>query len=245
MMQAIDTESFSTIVREFYDLQKLRIATSNRLLKVPESDLLKSITADLERHEDMLQKRIKPELLNFEIYRKFLIGITGCGPLMSGCIITELGKQHRAAKGIAAFENPSKIVMYAGLAPRHVYKEKHNYKYNWFLKLSLLGEQKLVDQFIMHKHKFGYHKYLELREASKIKHPEKTVVDGKTMWNDGHLSNMAKKELAVIFLTNVWNKWRTLEGLPVVEPYVKAYMHHPDVVWNPDVWIDHPERLKM
>lgn len=227
-------------MREFYDIQKLRISTDNRLKRMPESEVLASASTDFDKNEAILQKKIKPELKNYPIYRRFLAGITGCGPLLSGCLISEIGKTHKNGQGIAAFPNPSKIIKYAGIGPREIYS---NHKFNWFLKMSFLGEQKLVDQFIMHRHPFGYPRYLELKESMRIKHPEKLIINGKTRFSDAHISNMAKKEVANIFLTNLWSKWRTLEGLPVINIYAQDVLGHTNIVKNPDVWIDKEEKL--
>lgn len=233
------------MVREFYDLQKLRVATSNRLERFKsDPDALKvmeHLFADLEKHEAALELKVKQAIRGVSIYRRFLSGITGCGPLLSACLVSEIGRIHKEGEGIAAFSKPSKLIKCMGIAPREAYAD---HKYNWFLKSKILGEQGLIDQFILHRHGFAYDKYVELKAHMRNKYPEKSKRDdGKWQHNDGHIHNMAKKELANMFLIHLWQKWRTLEGLPVTNPYVQAILGHSGIVSDPNVWIDKPDKL--
>jgi hypothetical protein len=186
-------------------------------------------------NELRFQNRIKEDLKGIKIYDKWLSRIKGIGPLMAGCIVSEVGREHKEGKGIGAFSTISKLWYYAGIAPRSVYQKEHNF--NWFLKMTLLGEQKVIDQFILHKHPFGYGFYISEKEELRRKHPEKIVVEGKTKFNDGHLANMAKKELAAIFMSHLWLKWRTLEGLPLSKPYSEQILQHSHIYSDPDVWV--------
>jgi hypothetical protein len=250
-MNAKTIADLSTYVRTFYDLQKLRIQTSNRVKTLEEekdddsisgSLLMQNIKNRLESFEQELEGKIRPQLKEIKIYNEYLRGIKGCGPLLSASIVSEIGRLHVGGEGIAAFDNPSKLIKYSGVGPREIYKD---HKYNWFLKMTLLGEQKLIDQFILHKHKNAYDRYLRLKEIMRTKYPEKIVDEkGKTKYNDGHISNMAKKELANMFLIHLWQVWRKFENLEVKQPYVQSVLQHQNIITDPfEFWVDKPNML--
>lgn len=72
--------------------------------------------------------------------------------------------------------------------------------------------------------------YYAEKERLRRLHPEKIVVDGKTMYNDGHIHNMAKRKTVKIFLQHLWVTWREREGLPVSQPYVQAILGHTHII---------------
>lgn len=81
--------------------------------------------------------------------------------------------------------------------------------------------------------------YVEIYYAEKAKqraiHPEKVIYkngngESKTMYNDGHIDNMARRKMVKIFLQNLWIFWRESEGLPTNQPYVQAILGHADII---------------
>lgn len=59
--------------------------------------------------------------------------------------------------------------------------------------------------------------YDSAKEHFKVKHPD---------WSDGHCHNAALGNMIKIFLSHLWLRWRTLEGLPIPQPYVQEHLGH-------------------
>lgn len=52
------------------------------------------------------------------------------------------------------------------------------------------------------------------------------LVNTHTEWTKGHAHNAATRKMIKMFLSHLWLRWRTLEGLPVRQPYVHEKMGH-------------------
>jgi len=66
------------------------------------------------------------------------------------------------------------------------------------------------------------------QEESQVMHLGKM-----TPWKDvskGHRDNAAKRWMVKHFLQDLYNEWRTVEGLPVREPYQQEYLGHKHAV---------------
>jgi hypothetical protein len=75
--------------------------------------------------------------------------------------------------------------------------------------------------------KSGYRRlYDEIKITERRKHPEKIVTNGKTTYNDGHIHNMTMRKVVKIFLSHIWTRWRTLDGLEVTKPYESQILNH-------------------
>lgn len=61
-----------------------------------------------------------------------------------------------------------------------------------------------------------------IKRANKEAGAEK---DG-AVWSDGHVDNAARRYMAKIFLSHLWQIWREAEGLPVRPPYALEYLDH-------------------
>ncbi len=70
------------------------------------------------------------------------------------------------------------------------------------------------------------HLYLKIKAEEKRLHPTKEVINGKTFWNPGHLDNRALRKVIKIFLSHLWQEWRSLEGLEVTKPYASTILGH-------------------
>lgn len=102
------------LVSTFYDMQKLRICTWNRLKIKKDGSMMKGyVQADvgkfifeteifnmkeyadsLMKNEKRLYDQIEEIVKKFSIYGKFLEGVKGCGPLMSAVIISYIDIEH-------------------------------------------------------------------------------------------------------------------------------------------------------
>lgn len=173
-----------------------------------------------EGHKYMISQLIK----DVPIYQAFLVGVKGCGPVLSSVLYTELDP-YKA-------KYPSSFWRYAGLdvaedgegrtkKKKHLIKVQYTDKngklavkdsitYNPFLKSKLLGV--LGGQFLRHKgEKYCqlYHGYRN-RLDNHPKHKDKTP---------GHRYKMSLRYAVKIFLVDLHIAWRELEGLPVYGPY--------------------------
>jgi len=95
--------------------------------------------------------------------------------------------------------------------------EEWHSPYNKILKAELYV---VVDNFIKHRTPVYRQFYDKAKAEDREKHPEKIVVNGRTMYNDGHLHARAMRRTAKLFLEHLWVKWREYEGLPVSEPWI-------------------------
>lgn len=184
---------------------------------------------ELEDQEKTHFRRLGNILKDYPIYNNFLAGVVGVGPAMAGVIISEID--------ITKAEYPSSIHKYAGLdvakdgqgrsrRKEHledseyvdadgVVQTKKGITFNPFLKTKLVGV--LGSSFIKQspdkcKYRKVYDNYkhrLENMDAHKEK-------------SKGHRHNMAVRYMIKIFLIDLYNEWRALEGLPVAPTYTEA-----------------------
>ena len=95
-MNELRRERLRHAVRFFYDLQKLRIQTSNRSttetveLDKADQTFLDATGSTLKGLEKNALKEVQRWLKGVEIYERFLKDQKGCGPTMSGVIISEV-----------------------------------------------------------------------------------------------------------------------------------------------------------
>jgi len=184
---------------------------------------------ELEDQEKTHFRRLGNILKDYPIYNNFLAGVVGVGPAMAGVIISEID--------ITKAEYPSSIHKYAGLdvakdgqgrsrRKEHledseyvdadgVVQTKKGITFNPFLKTKLVGV--LGSSFIKQspdkcKYRKVYDDYkhrLENMDAHKEK-------------SKGHRHNMAVRYMIKMFLIDLYNEWRKLEGLPVAPTYTEA-----------------------
>lgn len=182
---------------------------------------------DLIAREKRSFRDIEAALSGIPVYEQFLKNVPGCGPAMSGVIISELDPH--------AAKYPSSFWAYAGLdvAPdgrgrssksEHLIdveyvatdgttKIRKSLTHNRWLKTKLLavlgpsflraGKGEFRDAYYNYKHRLENHPA----------HTEKTPL---------HRHNMAIRYSVKLFLQMLHAKWRELEGLPVSAPYSEA-----------------------
>ena len=184
---------------------------------------------ELEAQEKTHFRRLGNILKDYPIYNNFLAGVVGVGPAMAGVVISEID--------ITKAEYPSSLHKYAGLdvagdgqgrSRRKEHLEDSEYvdadgvvqikkgiTFNPFLKTKLVGV--LGSSFVKQspdkcKYRKVYDDYkhrLENMDAHKEK-------------SKGHRHNMAVRYMIKIFLIDLYNEWRALEGLPVAPTYTEA-----------------------
>ena len=184
---------------------------------------------ELEEQEKTHFRRLGNILKDYPIYNNFLAGVVGVGPAMAGVVISEID--------ITKAEYPSSVHKYAGLdvagdgqgrsrKKEHLEESQYTDKngelqtkkgitFNPFLKTKLVGV--LGSSFVKQspdkcKYRKVYDDYkhrIENMEAHKEK-------------SKGHRHNMAVRYMIKIFLIDLYNEWRSLEGLPVAPTYSEA-----------------------
>lgn len=187
---------------------------------------------ELEQQEKNHFKRLGNILKDYPIYTQFLDGVKGIGPAMAGVIISEID--------ITKAEYPSSLHKYAGLdvasdgqgrSRRKEHLEDSEYKdkdgkiqtkrgitFNPFLKTKLVGVlgssflKQSPDKCEYRKVYDDYKHRLEHMDAHKEK-------------SKGHRHNMAIRYMIKMFLIDLYNEWRALEGLPVAPTYAEAKLH--------------------
>lgn len=179
---------------------------------------------DLEIQEDTHFKRLGAVLKEYPIFTNFLEKVKGCGPAMSGVIISEID--------IIKCKYASSIWAYAGLdvakdGQGRSKKKEHlvevdyidkdgnaakrvGITFNPFLKTKLIGV--LGSSFLRvgeNTYSKIYYDYKHRLENSPA-HIEKSK---------GHRHNMAIRYMVKRFLADLYVAWRTIEGLPVMSEY--------------------------
>ena len=184
---------------------------------------------ELETQEKNHFKRLGNILKGYPIYSEFLEGVRGVGPAMAGVILSEID--------ITKAEYPSSLHKYAGLdvagdgqgrSRKKEHLEESDYidkdgviptkkgiTFNPFLKTKLVGV--LGSSFV--KQPADKCKYRKVYDDYKhrLEH-----MDAHKEKSKGHRHNMAVRYMIKIFLIDLYNEWRSLEGLPVAPTYNEA-----------------------
>ena len=224
-MNAVQSE-FKSIVGENKVTRRRKYLYEGLIANIGELYLIE-MYIELESKEKSMGRALQSILETFPIYTEFLAGVKGCGPLMSGVIISEFD--------ISKAKYASSLWKYAGLdvAPdgkgrsrkkEHLVdteytdritgevKTKKSITFNPWLKTKLVGV--LGSGFVKQGEKYRqiYDDYKHRLQHAPA-HAEKT---------DGHRHNMAVRYMIKLFLVDLYEHWRYLEGLPVHKPYHEA-----------------------
>lgn len=96
----------------------------------------------------------------------------------------------------------------------------------------------VCDQFIKQQTPLYADYYYEEKRRLRMLHPE-PVETGRNAWpkdwTDNHVHRCAMRKTIKLFLSHLWVTWRTIEGLPVTDPYVKAIMGHDGIIDPPAI----------
>lgn len=233
---ALDSEATDILkqLRIDYKLITDGIAEKKRMPKVFKGEGIISDFTDfaltrsyfsMEKTEDEAFSALEKVVVEHPIY-PFLKAVRGCGPALSGVIISEIDI-HKA-------EYPSSLHMLAGLdvaadgRGRSRRKEhlvvkdyidaegevcqKNGITYNPWLKTKLVGV--LAGCMIKAGGPYAdaYRDYKN-RLANHPKHIEKTPA---------HRNRMAMRYMVKLFLNDLYNAWRAAENLPIAPPYHEA-----------------------
>lgn len=199
-------------------------------LVIMEKDNIKILERTLNRHP---------------LYTDFLKDVKGCGPLMSAVIISEFDPYK--ARHVSSFYKYAGLDVVidkeTGIGEGRSKKSNHleevtytNSKgeectrvgitFNPFLKTKLLGV--LGGSFLKSKSPYS-NAYYDYKHRKTLQYGDTTFDSEGNMTiklKDGmtakHIHNMANRYMVKQFIRDLWVAWRTIEGLPVTEPYEVA-----------------------
>ena len=246
-------QSLSIMVRMYYDYQRERESLDGRLGRKKDTDkegniIMKKGARPIDpailqyivnRREEILAAEeailfgapvtkngkvvnheggIVQEIHLHPLWKNFLKGVKGCGEAMAGVIITEFD--------INKAPTVSNLWSFSGLAPGKDRKTKgQKCPYNQFLRAKLCGV--LGSSFLKCNSPYRtYYDDMKLRlESSDWGMASKNPTD-KSRPKAGHQHKAATRYMVKMFLKDLYVAWRTLEGLPVREPYQEQYLGH-------------------
>lgn len=185
---------------------------------------------ELERVERQQFGQLEAVLTEFPIYTGWLRDIVGVGPTMAAVIISEFD--------ISKARYPSSLWAYSGLdvgpdgrgrsrRKEHLVKreyvdkdgevkERDSITFNPFLKTKLMGV--LAGSFLRCKSPYAdiYRQYRHRLETDPA----------KAEWSKGRSNEAAKRYMVKMFLCDLYNAWRPIEGLSVAPTYQEAKHGH-------------------
>ena len=195
--------------------------------------------------EKALKKRGLLLLGEFKIWTDYLEKIKAVGDIAAGWIIGEFD--------IFKADTPSKLWQFSGMNSGDVRGKKmvgtgKNQRitvtdkmirgdkltagflapFNKKLRAALLGV--MGDGFIKAQNEYAFTYYYPKKNA--LEHSENTVMGGKKAWKDvskGHRHRAAIRYMVKMFLQDLYNAWRPMEGLYVRPPYREeklGIIHH-------------------
>lgn len=165
-----------------------------------------------------LEGGIVQEVHKHPLWKAFLADVKGCGEAIAAVIITEFD--------ITKAPTVSNLWSFAGLAPGKDRKEKgKKCPYNQFLRSKLCGL--LGPSFLKCGSPYAqfYYDYKHRLESKDWGMESKNPTDKKRP-KAGHQHKAATRYMIKMFLKDLYVAWRTLEGLPVREPYQAEYLDH-------------------
>jgi len=222
-----------TAVNFFYDIQGLRIRTSNRMhlkkdgdetqgdhpvLEGTEREMYDKMLIGLEKNEKEVFGLIKAIVHEHPLWSEFLVDIKGVGELMAAVIISEFN--------IHIATTVSKMWKFAGLYPGAKLTKGEKAPYNKWLRTKLCGV--LGASFLKSKSPYSEFYY-------NYKNRWVSAEKGKS---DMHRHKAATRYMVKMFLIDLYVFWRTLEGLPVRPPYQQEYLGHQHDAVEPIAYAD-------
>jgi len=204
--------------------------TGNEIISEYSELCLLALYIDMERREDSHFRRLEGLLNDVPIWTEYLKGLHGCGPAMAGVIISEFDPH--LARHISSFWKYAGLDVVinteSGEGSGRSRREEHLVKRTYITKKKEIKERNSITFNPWLKTKLyvlggclikAGGKYKETYDGYKFRLQNTPKWQDKT---DGHRHNAAVRYMLKMFLSDLWMKWRTLEGLEVSEPYSVA-----------------------
>lgn len=206
---------------------------------------------ELHRDEERQFRQLEKFLSGIPIWDQYLKDVVGVGPAMGGVIITEFdiekakypsslwryaGLDVSNDDGLGRSRRENHLIEHTYTDKNGVEKTRMGISYNPFLKTKLTGV--LAGSFLRTNSPWkevydGYKHRLETDptrakvtkdEYKKLYAKDKTTM--ATKWRPGRINDAAKRYMLKMFLIELYNKWRKLEGLPVSPTYQEWKFGH-------------------
>ena len=247
----IQVRVFYDCLQERIDLDGRIGCKKDKTLKKNTPPRDEEILGDLLEYRDgrvelakMLLKDISQIVVKEPLWTEFLQHITGVGQSMAAVILSEFNIDHIPKSGKVM--SVSNLWSFAGLAPGKDRKKKGKKRpYNAFLREKLCG---VLGASFLRSSSMPYRMYydnektrLENSTEMVLEYPRKEDKEAhkklkeagikpeerRVMWKDayiGHRHKAAIRKMIKEFLKDLYVAWRTIEGLPVREPYSEEYL---------------------
>jgi len=239
--EKIQNKKLRILVELYYDIQKLRVAHSNRLglyrrFGFDEVEEYEYYINMLKNAEDRLSKEISNILEYHPLWNDWLKYVKGVGKFWTACIIAWIDD-------ISRFPNVSKLWKYSGYAvidgvgqrKRRGQRPSFNIKLKalfYKIGVNLLKAHSVYSE-IYEKAKKYYSGRKDILEYHKKKaeESEKESVKLSLAGYKNHIHMMALRRMIKIFISHVWYVWRKGEGLEVKKPYPIDILGHSDYIY--------------
>jgi len=236
--------------RTYDGINKLIVSTKNRLQSLnPEAIVkLNDIVQGMESQKGKVSRRIGKELEFYPVWNDWMVNVPGIGPAIAGNLIilyyyrfmpcckdcgTVLEKKEntfwcsqceKSVKGEGNLNHKIEIKDFPMISSWWHYMGRHVVDGNvpkrakgvvsdWSTPGRQVGFQ-IGQSFIKMKPDHLYRAYYDTRHRLRDKtHPEATKM---------HKMNMCLNETIKLFLSHFWQVARTLDGLPLTDPYIVA-----------------------
>ena len=203
----------------------------------------------IEREESRQFRLLEPVLDGFPLWVEYLSKQVGVGPAMAGAIMTSLDVQE--ASYVSSFWKIAglDVVNGEGRSRRAEHLMLHHYTdkkgrpaermgitFDAWLKTKMVGV--LATSFMRSNSPWrnfydNYKHRLEtdpnrkkITTAEWKKKNDRGEENIRQYWTPGRINNASKRYMIKMFLADLWEHWRALEGLPVGPRYDEAKLGH-------------------
>lgn len=200
---------------------------------------LEQIAEDTREYEKNIIKMIQEAVRKEPLWKAFFEGVKGCGELMAAVMLSEFDI-HKA-------NTVSKMYAYAGLSPGKTFGKKWNKEKTEIITTdTLVRQDKLTSGFLSPYNQWLRSKLIGVLAGSFLKcnSPYRKFYDNmrnrleQEEWGEKskkpskkdnpralHQHNASLRYMIKMFLLDLYIAWRTMEGLPVREPYTEEYLN--------------------
>jgi len=208
------------LVENYYDIQKIRMALSNRafiydkfkMLTPAQSAALVQTVAEFKAEEKRIAKLIEEEIKGHPLWIGWLSGVKGVGSVMAAGLIAWIDDPGR-------FPTVSKLWAYSVGKPGERIRRGQKVGYNPRLKTHCW---RVASQMLKARGPYAdlYH---EFKSTYSQREDLKQIKKGAYKL---HIHLMALRKMIKVFLCHLWVRWREIEGLPVSKPYAIDKLGH-------------------
>jgi len=219
-LKELKNSDLRVLTETYYDIQKLRTSSENRLRTYMDAGLLRYVDMDevvkyLRKAEKESAREIEKEVSKHPLWTEWLKDVKGVGEVMAGGLIAWIDD-------IGKFRTISKLWKYSGLAPGQRKERGQRVNYNpkmkshlWRVGMQLLKAKNKKYAPIYYEWKDKYYDRVDIRE----KHERGEARGGMKSYHL-HIHQMALRKMIKRFLIDLWLSWRQIEGLPTSKPYI-------------------------